>query len=73
MQVHIDVYDVYVSPSITVFISCYKMQLAALENAGWEQAVTNQGDEHYDVIFPKYKRGGYIVKKVTVIPTYGKI
>ena len=31
-----------------------------------------QGEERYDVVFPKYKKGGYIVRKVTVDPTYRK-
>ena len=25
---------------------------------------TKQGEERYDVVFPKYKKGGYIVRKV---------
>ena len=40
------------------------------ENSGWAQATTKQGEERYDVVFPKYKKGGYIVRKVTVDPTY---
>ena len=51
----------------------FRVQLAALhfnENSGQAQATTKQGQERYDVIFPKYKKGGYIVRKVTVDPTY---
>lgn len=52
------------------------MQLAALhfnENSGRAQAVTKQGSKRYDVTFPKYKKGGYVVRKVLVNATYGKI
>lgn len=34
--------------------------------------MTLQGDERYDILFPKYKKGGHIVRKVTVNPTYSK-
>ena len=60
----------------------FRVQLAALhfnenalhfnENSGRAQATTKQGEERYDVVFPKYKKGGYIVRKVTVDPTYRK-
>ena len=43
------------------------MQLAALhfnENANRQLAVTKKGEERYDIVFPKYKKGGYIVWKV---------
>ena len=52
----------------------YRLELAALhfnENSNREQAVTKEGDEQYDVVFPKYKKGGYIVRKVVEKPTYG--
>ena len=42
------------------------------ENANREQAITKTGEEQYGVIFPKYKKGGYIIRRVTVDPTYGK-
>ena len=42
------------------------------ENAGREQALTIKGKEHYDSLFPKYKKGGHIVCNVTVDPTYSK-
>ena len=29
------------------------------------QAVTLQGEERYDILFPKYKKGGHIVRKVS--------
>jgi len=52
-----------------------RLQLAALhfnENSSRKHAVTKQGEERYDILFPKYKKGGYIVRKVTVEPTYSK-
>ena len=42
------------------------------ENSDRAQATTKQGEDRYDVVFPKYKKGGYIVRKVTVDPTYCK-
>lgn len=58
---------------MTLFI--FRLQLAALhfnENSGRAQAVTKQGSKRFDVIFPKYKKGGYVVRKVLVNATYGK-
>ena len=34
--------------------------------------MTLQGEERYVILFPKYKKGGHIVRKVTVNPTYSK-
>ena len=51
------------------------MRLAALhfnENSARDQACTAEGEKRFDLVFPKYKKGGYIVRKVTVDPTYGK-
>ncbi len=42
------------------------------ENSNREQAKTKEGNECYDVVYPKYKKGGHTVKKVTVKQTYGK-
>ena len=56
-------------------LTVIRLALAALhynENAGRKQAVNKQGEERYDILFPKYKKGGYIVRKVTVNPTYSK-
>ena len=53
----------------------YRLQLAALhfnENTNRTQAVTKQGTRRYDVVFPKCKKGGYIVKKILVNATHGK-
>ena len=52
----------------------YRLQLAALhfnENTKRSQAVTKQGTRRYDVVYPKYKKGGYVVKKILENATYG--
>ena len=52
-----------------------RLQLAALhfnENTNRKQAVTKQGTKQYNVAFPKYKKGDYMIKKVLVNATYGK-
>lgn len=52
-----------------------RLQLAALhfnENSNRSQAVTKQGAKRYDIVFPKYKKGGYIVKKILLNATYSK-
>ena len=57
-------------------ILLYRLQLAALhfnENTNRIQVVTKQGTRRYDLVFPKYKKGGYVVKKVLVNATYGKV
>ena len=41
-------------------------------NASRKQAVTSEGEERYDILFPKYKKGGHIVQKVTLDSTYSK-
>ena len=38
-----------------------------------KQAVTIKGEERYDIMFSKYKKGVYIVQKVVQDPTYGKL
>ena len=53
-----------------------RLQLAALhfnENSQRAHAVTRQGDKCYDIIFPKYKKGGHVVRKVLVDATYSKM
>ena len=52
-----------------------RLQLAALhfnEKSGRGQALTKQGSKRFDVVFPKYKKGGYVVRKVLVNATYSK-
>ena len=58
---------------IHCYFSLYRLALAALhfnENASRKQAVTAKGEERYDILYPKFKKGGHIVRKVTVNPTY---
>ena len=58
---------------ITVF-TC-RLQIATLhfnENSCRKQAVTKEGKESYEIVFPKYKKGGYITRKITVDPTYSE-
>ena len=42
------------------------------ENSNRAHATTKQGEARYDITFPKYKKGGYVVRKVTEDATYGK-
>ena len=35
--------------------------------------LTKEGEEQYNIVFPKYKKGGYIVRKVVEKPTYGEL
>ena len=66
----------------TCMCTCYichafsKIQLAALhynENANCDQAITKAGEQRYNnIVFPKDKKGDYIVHKVIKDPTYGK-
>ena len=53
-----------------------RVQIAILyfnENTKREQATTLEGEERFDVLFPKYKAGGYVVKKVKVDPTFSEL
>ena len=43
------------------------------ENAQREQAVTKDGKARHSVHFPKYKKGGYIVRKLVNKTTYGYV
>ena len=50
-----------------------RLQLAALdfnENSQRAHVVTKQVDKRYYIIFPKYKIGGHVVRKVLVDETY---
>ena len=54
----------------------YRLHLAALhynENSGRDQAETKQGEKRYALLYPKYKGGGHIVRKLMEDPTYGKL
>ena len=68
-------YQIYIiaTTSKNTLSSC-RLELAALhfnENSNRKQALTKEGEEQYDIVFPKYKKGGYIVQKVVEKPTYG--
>ena len=75
MQVHYTSTQSLIPFNNNIIIYCnIRIQLAALhfnENANQEQAVSPAGEPRYDLVFPKFKKGGYIVKKITKDPTYG--
>ena len=51
----------------------YGVKLAALhynENAGLQQYTTSDGKLAYQIKYPKYKKGGYIVQKILQDKTY---
>ena len=53
----------------------YRLLTAALhfnENASREQARNREGSLEYKIVFPKYKKGGFIVRKITTDCTYGR-
>ena len=53
----------------------YRLQLASLhynENKGEKHAATREGTERFSIHFPKYKKGGYIVRKIVENSTFGK-
>ena len=53
----------------------YRTLIAAMhfnENSNRKQAVTRKGEHRFSIVFPKYKKGGYVVKRVVQAPTYGK-
>ena len=41
-------------------------------NSSRKQAVTKVGQRRFSVSFPKYKKGGHIVRKIKTSSTYGK-
>ena len=43
------------------------------ENGQREHATTKTGEGRYDLVFPKYKKGGCVVRKVKVAPTYSEL
>ena len=42
-------------------------------NGSREQAVVQKGELRYEIIYPKFKKGGYKVRKKTIQPTYRSI
>ena len=60
---------------VMVVLHEYRLQLAALHynhNSSWKQAVTKEGKRRFSVSFPKYKKGGHIVREIKTTSTYGK-
>ncbi len=52
----------------------YRLLIAALhfnENAGRDQAKNTRGELEYKIVFPKYKKGSYVIRKITTSCTYG--
>lgn len=52
----------------------YRLLLAAMHynfNSNRKQAVTRKGQKQFTVSFPKYKGGGFIVRKVKTSINYG--
>ena len=43
------------------------------ENNGRNQAENKTGEKRYSIMYPKYKSGGYIVRKIPAKSTYGKL
>ena len=61
--------------NIHLHFSSHRLELAILhfnENANRQEATTKDGEDRYDIVFPKYKKGGYVVRKVTADPTFSK-
>ena len=56
----------------------YRLYLAALyihynENGGRKQAETKKGEKRYAILYPKFKKGGHIVRKLKEDCSYGKL
>lgn len=52
-----------------------RLLLAALHynnNRDKEQATTKDGTARFSISFPKYKKGGYIVRKIKAKSSHGK-
>ena len=52
-------------------IGCVLAALHFNENNGRNQAVTKDGKARYRIVYPKFKKGGYTVRKISVECTYG--
>ena len=37
-----------------------------------EQAVNREGNLEYKIVFAQYKKGGFVVRKITTSCTYGR-
>ena len=49
---------------VCIALSC--VQQLSVYAASEIHAVTKQVEERYDILFPKYKTGGYIVRKLSI-------
>ena len=50
-----------------IHIDILRLLLAALHynyNSKKQQAKTKKGEEQYAILYPKYKKGGFVVRKV---------
>ena len=66
----------FIDRTIYVMFVTTRLLLAALhynENSDRPHATTADGKMVCCIKFPKYKKGGYIVRAKKVSPTYGKI
>ena len=52
-------------------IRLYLAMLHYNENCGRQQAQTRKGEKRYTVLYPKYKKGGHVVRKLVEHCTYG--
>ena len=65
--------------TIQIFSNYYyivhRLYLAALhynENKSRDQAKTKCGSDRYSISYPKYKKGGHVVRKIYAACTYSK-
>ena len=60
----------------TVLLRCFNRTLLPglhfNENSSRSTATTQDGMKRFAVRFPKYKRGGHVVKQIMTDPTYSK-
>lgn len=67
--------DLYLIIQVLFIFNTFRLWLATLhfnENSQRTQAVTQDGKARYRVVFPKYEKGEYTVRKISVDSTYGK-
>ena len=60
---------------ISFYAGMYRLKLAALhfnENCDLEHATTQGGSQRWKIIYPKYKKGEAVAKKIKVDSTFGK-
>lgn len=70
VHIHVHVHD----KKSKYFLPVDYILLAAIHynfNSNRKQAVTSRGQKQFTVSFPKYKKGGHIVRKVKTSINYG--